>query len=44
MKSKKNYIFLTFIDDFYSLIARSFLKFMRTLCRLTTNSKKLTFF
>jgi len=44
MKSKKNYTFLTFINDFYFLIVRSFLKFMRTLCRLTTNLRKLTFF
>jgi len=44
MKSKKNYTFLTFVNNFYSLIARSFLRFMRTLYRLTTNLKKLTFF
>jgi len=44
MKLKKNYIFLTFINNFYSLIACSFLRFMRILYRLTTNLKKLTFF
>ncbi len=44
MKSKKNCAFLTLIDDFYSLIASSFLRFMRTSYRLTTNLRKLTFF
>jgi len=44
MKSRKDCTFLTFVDDFYSLIACNFLEFMRTLCRSTTNSKKLIFF
>ncbi len=44
MKSRKNYTFLIFVDNFYSLIACSFLEFMRILYRLTTNLKKLTFF
>ncbi len=44
MKSKKNCTSLIFVDDFYSLIVRSFLKFIRTSCRSTTNLRKLTFF
>jgi len=44
MKSKKNCTSLTFISDFYSLIACNFLEFMRTSYRLTTNLRKLTFF
>ncbi len=44
MKLKKNYIFLTFVNNFYSLIVRNFLEFMRILCRLTTNLRKSTFF
>jgi len=44
MKFRKNYTFLTFVNDFYSLIARNFLEFMRILCRSTTNLRKLIFF
>ncbi len=44
MKLKKNCTSLTFVNNFYSLIAYNFLKFMRILCRLTTNLRKLTFF
>ncbi len=42
MKSRKNCTFLTLINDFYSLIARSFLRFMRTSCRFITNLRKST--
>jgi len=36
-----SYLTTTLINNFYSLIACSFLRFMRTLYRLTTNLKKL---